>query len=155
MEILTESKRRIKYAKKLIEKLNIMETLEKYGDPLLIGSVAMEVFWKRDIDIVVKTTDIRGASVGALEEFLKSKNFSKYQYGDMVDYPRESRPEGYIVNLFHEGTDGELWEMEIWFLEDITYYEEQLQEWERNIETEDREDIILRKARGDIEEKVL
>ena len=45
--------------------------------------------------------------------------------------------------------------LEIWFLEDIAYYEEQLEEWNRNIEAEDKEDIILRKARGDIEERSL
>ena len=52
MSILIESSRRLNYAKKLVEKLRVVETLEKYGEVLVTGSLAMEVYWKRDIDIV-------------------------------------------------------------------------------------------------------
>lgn len=145
MDILAESQRRLGCAKDLIEEKGVMNTLEKYGNPLLIGSVAMETVWNRDIDIIVETSDIRGASLGTLEEFIKSKKFSKYQYGDFVDFPRDKRPNGYIVNLFHRGEDDELWELEIWFLEDVSYYKKQLEDWNRS--ENNRDEIILEKAR--------
>lgn len=144
MDILAESRRRLDYARVLIEEKSVMEILSKFGNPLLVGSIAMETVWARDIDIVVEADDIRGASLEALEEFIGSKRFSKYQYGDFVDYPRENRPEGYIINLFHRGIDGQLWEFEIWFLEDISYYKKQLEEWKGT--SKDRGKIIIEKA---------
>lgn len=161
MEVLDESRRRLNYAKRLLEKKRVMEALIKYGRVLPVGSLALEVYWNRDIDIVVETKDLRGSSLGALGEFIEERKFSKYQYGDFVEYPREGRPEGYIVNLFHRDIDGEVWEVEIWFLEDISYYEKQLEEWKSSLNEKNRKKIIEIKAGGsrqgskEIYEKVL
>ncbi len=69
-----------------------------------------------------------------------------------MEHPRKGRPEGYIVNLFYRGDDGELWEIEIWFLEDISYYEEQLKKWRGALDEEERRRIIEEKACGSKQE---
>lgn len=155
MTIIAESERRTRYAKEILKEARIVEILLKYGKPLVIGGLAMEVFWKRDIDIVVEAKDIRESSLGALNEFIERKQFSKYQYGDFIDHPRDGRPEGYIVNLFHRDRYGEIWEFEIWFLEDIRRYERELEEWSTTVGPEDKREIIYRKAKGDIGEALL
>jgi len=161
VEVLDESRRRLNYAKGLLEKNRVMEVLAKYGRVLTVGSLALGVYWNRDIDIVVEASDLRESSLEALGEFIEGRKFSKYQYGDFVEYPREERPEGYIVNLFHRDIEGEVWEVEIWFLEDISYYEKQLEEWNSSLNEKNRKRIIEMKAGGsrhgskEIYEKVL
>jgi len=153
VEILAESRRRLNYAKKILREGEVLEVLEKYGEVLVVGSLAMELYWRRDIDIVVETRNLRCGSIGALNEFIEGRRFSKYQYGDFMDYPREGRPKGYIVNLFHRGTDGELWEFEIWFLEDISHYEKQLKEWRSALNEGVRGRIIEMKANGGLKQE--
>lgn len=146
MRVMEESRRRANYAKELLEERQVMEVLEECGRAMVVGSLALDVYWRRDIDIVVETVDLRESSIGALNKFIEGRKFNKYQYGDFVEYPRKGRPEGYIVNLLHRGEDGEVWEVEIWFLENISSYEEQLKKWKGAINEENRRRIIELKA---------
>ncbi len=59
MEILAESRRRLNYIKEILENGRMMEVLEKYGRAMVVGSLALEVYWRRDIDIVVEAVDFR------------------------------------------------------------------------------------------------
>ncbi len=147
VEVVDESRRRADYARNVLKDGRVMEVLEEYGRALVVGSLALDVFWKRDIDIVVETKKVREASIRVLNKFIEGRRFSKYQYGDFVEYPREGRPRGYIVNLLHRGEDGEVWEIEIWFLEDTSSYEEQLKKWRGALDEEKRRRIINLKAR--------
>ena len=131
-------------AKQILLDKKIVETLQKYGNPLIIGSYELDLMYGNDIDIVVKSENPREDSMNALNEFMQLRGFQKFEYGDFVEHKRKNRPEGYIVNLLGE-YDGQKWEVEIWFFEDISNYEKQLEELKAKIDEDSRIEILERK----------
>lgn len=117
-------------ASQLLEEKNILDILSKFGKPLIIWSYALDLMIDEDIDIVVQTATPRESAIAALNLFIKKEIAQKYELGDFVTYPRESRPAGYIVNLkiVYENTPREI---EIWFFENISRYSEQLDRYKR------------------------
>lgn len=146
MEI-RESFKRLQIAKNLISNLKVLEILKKYGTPLVIGSVAQEVVCKRDIDIVIETTNLRDTSKKILYEFIGNENFKKIQYGDFIKFPRNNRPRGFIINIFVDDIEGNPWEFEIWILNDIKNYKEELKKLNHRSQ-EEKNDIIIEKFRN-------
>lgn len=143
MEI-KESLKRLQVAKNLISNLKVLEILKKYGTPLVVGSVAQEVVCKRDIDIVIGTTNLRETSKKILYEFIENENFKKIQYGDFIKFPRNNRPKGFIINIFVDDIEGNPWEFEIWILSDIKNYKVELEELSYRSQ-EEKNNIILEK----------
>lgn len=146
MEI-EESLKRLQIAKDLISKMKILEVLEKYGTPLVIGSVAQEVVCDRDIDIVVETKNLRETSKKILYEFIENENFKKIQYGDFVKFPRYNRPKGFIINIFVDDVEGNPWEFEIWILSEIKNYKIELEKLAHR-SGEEKNNIIKKKFRN-------
>ena len=94
-----------------------------------------------DIDIIVQTNHPRESAIQALNLFIEKETVQKYEFGDFVKFPRTGRPQGYIVNLriIYQNSK---WEIEIWFLQDIAMYREQLRNYKSQINKENRVKII-------------
>lgn len=144
-KVILESKNRRGYAYNLIGNKRVLDILKGYGLPLLVGGLAKDVFWSRDIDIVVESKDIRDSSMKFLNKVVEDRLFNKYEYGDFIRYPRDGRPRGYIVNLIHLDSNGNKWEIEVWFLESIEEYRKELKMWK--LDTATQIEIIYKKSR--------
>lgn len=117
---LKEHSKKIKnQASTLLKSTNLLNILEKYGDVYMIGSYPLNIMYGPDIDIVVKAKDIRKSSIDALNEIVEKELFRKIEYGDFVKFPVEKRPNGYVLVL-KSVVEKIKWEIEVWFLEDVS-----------------------------------
>lgn len=116
-EILFKSSEIRREASEILEMYKITENFKEFQLEI-IGSYKLDLMYDRDIDIVVKSKDVEIDSYKSLKKFIKSKQFMKVQYGDFINFPRNNRPKGYIINLFLEYKE-KPWKVEIWFLADI------------------------------------
>jgi len=138
------SKTRI-VASKLLEEKNIIKTLSKVGEPLLVGSYALDLMLDEDIDIVVKTNTPKLSAIDAINSFIAVEVAQKYEFGDFVRYSRNNRPKGYIVNLLITEYANIKWEIEIWFFTEVTYYLNQLKDYKGKLSPQKKLEILKRK----------
>lgn len=72
----------------------------------------------------------------------------KVQYGDFINFPRKNRPKGYIINLFLEYKE-KLWEIEIWFLDDINSSLKEIIQIENKLNQKNKLNILKEKKKRD------
>lgn len=72
-----------------------------------------------DIDLLVLTDRPEETSLNVLNDFIRERNFRKYELGDFVKFPLEGRPKGFIVVLINE-YKSRRWEIEIWFKKSLS-----------------------------------
>ncbi len=94
-EFLALSIRTKKIANSILIKYQILEILSKFGIPLVIGSLELDMMFDKDIDIVVETKNLKINAKKALNEFIDLGIAQKYEFGDFTKFPRENRPKGY------------------------------------------------------------
>ena len=143
-EILDYSNKIKEEASEILEKCKILNILDNSGIIKIIGSYDLNLMYDRDIDILVSSSDIKKASYEALLNFIQTEKFSKIEYGDFVNFPRENRPRGYIINLKLQHKN-EKWEIEIWFLKDISKNIDENDRIKEKINDENRHEILLEK----------
>lgn len=144
-EILFRSSEIRREASEIIEIYKITEVLKEFQLEI-IGSYKLDLMYDRDIDIVVKSDDIENDSYKSLKKFIKLKQFMKIQYGDFINFPRNNRPKGYIINLFLEYKKYK-WEIEIWFLKDIKFSIEENNKISSKLNFENRLNILKKKEK--------
>lgn len=114
MDVLSFSKKTKMEADELLSAGNVKKVLDKYGEVEINGSYKYDLMYGPDIDLVVLTENPDEAAENVLIDFVKERNFQKYQFGDFNKFPRKNRPRSYIVVLIQEH-EGRRWEIEIWF----------------------------------------
>ncbi len=144
-EILFRSSEIRREASEIIEIYKITEVLKEFQLEI-IGSYKLDLMYDRDIDIVVKSDDIENDSYKSLKKFIKLKQFMKVQYGDFINFPRNSRPKGYIINLFLEYKE-KPWEVEIWFLGNINSSLKEMIQIENKLNQENKLNILKEKEK--------
>ncbi len=113
---LREYSKKIKtQADRILTSTNLVRTLEAFGDVFINGSYPLDIMYDPDLDVIVAADDIRASSQNSIKKLIEQENFKRYEYGDFVKFPREKRPQGYIVALKTTVENVE-WEVEIWFL---------------------------------------
>lgn len=152
-QLIKISKQTRKNATNLIKKLNIMDILSEVGTPLIIGSYELDLMIDNDIDIVVQSNNTKESAVNALNKFISAEIVQKYEFGDFVKFPRNNRPQGYIVNLLIKDTHTK-WEIEIWFFNDIKEYKKQIEKYRIDIKDNHRLEILKRKYLRSLEGKI-
>lgn len=113
------SKETKEQADELLQTTKLLSILEKFGNVHVIGSYPLDIMYGPDIDIIVETKNPRKGSIDALQEIVNKELFRKIEHGDFVKFPMEKRPKGYILVL-KAVVDGVKWEIEVWFLEDVS-----------------------------------
>lgn len=131
-------------AAQIIDENKIFKILTFNGNPLMIGSYALDLMYDRDIDIVVESRNLKKDSINSLIKFIESEKFSKIEYGDFIKFPRKNRPNGYIINL-HILHEEENCEIEIWFLNNIYNYEIELTDFKKKNNGNIKNEILLKK----------
>jgi len=115
--------------------------LSQVGKPEIIGSYALDLMFDEDIDIVVETDNPKKSAKETLNYFIDKETTQKYEFGDFVKFPRENRPQGYIVNL-KTVYENAKWEVEIRFFKDTSEYKKQLKIYQDKIDENSREKIL-------------
>lgn len=128
-------------AQRLLRDGEVIETLNKYGKAEITGSYKYDLMYGPDIDIEVISDNPREDSLSALSEFLDKRKFQKYEYGDFKKFPRENRPESFIIVLVQE-IDGLKWEIEIWFFKEKDKRNEEFEEELMNLGQEQKMKIL-------------
>lgn len=146
-EILLKSSRIRREASKILKMYELSEILKGFEFEI-IGSYKLDLMYDRDIDIVVKSNNVEVDSYKSLKKIIKSKQFMKVQYGDFINFPRENRPKGYIINLFLEYKE-KLWEIEIWFLDDINSSLKEMIQIENKLNQKNKLNILKEKKKRD------
>lgn len=114
-DILTYSAHMRLQADKILSKSHLLEKLSTFGTVRPIGSYALDLMYDPDIDLVVICDQAKDRSVEALKHLVDSADFSRYEFGDFVQFPQDNRPYGYILVL-QLPYEKQLWEIEIWFI---------------------------------------
>lgn len=140
-ELLEYSREKRESAQRLITEKKVLGILGKYGNPITVGSYELDLMYGEDIDIVVETEKPYENAVESLNEFIRAREFQKYEFGDFEKHRRSNRPEGFIVNLLGD-FEGRRWEVEIWFFRDISHYREQLEKLKSLITQDKRTEIL-------------
>ncbi|MFH1276706.1 MAG: hypothetical protein ABIH82_06360 [Candidatus Woesearchaeota archaeon] len=133
-------------AKNILDNNKIISTLKKVGEPIIIGSYPLDLMVDPDIDIVVLTKNPQKSSLKVLNEFIKQRSFQKYEYGDFVKFKRVNRPQGFIVNLRTE-INTIKWEIEIWFLKDVTKELKMLELLKKNLTVDKKLEVLKLKQK--------
>lgn len=105
-----------KQAYKIIDELGLMEFLKKFGQPVLVGSVALGLMSWPDIDIVV-------VSQLKIEEYLETVNYlfkkSNTYNLSLQDFRKSiysDRPRGLYCGVTYLVKPRTFWKIDIWFL---------------------------------------
>lgn len=97
-------------AKKIISDLDLLQILEQYGETRLVGSVALELIVKRDIDlhVLVNTDDLSAVAEKISLDLMKSHNVKDVAiYRDRTNY-------GVKLSINDFPGDSGNWLIEIW-----------------------------------------
>jgi len=120
-------------AKSLLEDTEIIDIFKNLGTVYIVGSYAADLMWDPDIDIVVLTDTPQESAIRAFNDLARKEKFQKLEFGDFKNFPKENRPESFIVNARKEWK-GEKWEIETWFIEKL-----------KNLNAKDKESIVEKK----------
>lgn len=126
-------------AKKIISDLDLLKMLEQYGETRLVGSVALEMIVKRDIDlhVLVDTEDLAAVAEKISLELMKNHNIK-----DVVVFRDRSK---YGVKLSIHDFPGETgpWLIEIWITDWIENTQFAFTELLQRTLTHKQRDIIM------------
>ena len=141
MDVIQFSQKTKQEAKNLLRQGNVLEVLSQHGEVVLSGAYKYDLMWGPDIDVVVICDNPEEASQHALQDFIKQRNFQKYQLGDFAAFPLTNRPQSMIVVLIHEFA-GRRWEIEIWFQKSLPESTLRFDKLLSNISQEQRKTIL-------------
>lgn len=141
MDVIKFSQNTKQEADELLKYGNVLDILSKHGKVILTGSYRYDLMWGPDIDLVVLSDKPEETSPQVLNDFVRQRNFRKYQLGDFLKFPLKNRPQGMIIVLILE-FKGRKWEIEIWFQKSLSKDDEYLNKLLTKI-SEDQKKTIL------------
>jgi len=130
-------------AKSLLEDTEIIDIFKNLGTVYIVGSYAADLMWDPDIDIVVLTDTPQESAIRAFNDLARKEKFQKLEFGDFKNFPKENRPESFIVNARKEWK-GEKWEIETWFVTELGDKLEIIEKL-KNLNAKDKESIVEKK----------
>lgn len=127
MDLLSKQEDLQKEAKEVLSKLNLIDTLSKYGSAQIIGSVALGLMVYRDIDIEVTTNNFIQNSIESLVNDLLQKRSKRIDFVvlDNLEGNNPNAPQGIYIGLKYFGlvednnyfsTNPKVWKIDIWFV---------------------------------------
>lgn len=130
MDLLKNQNRLQSEAQEILDKLELMQLLEKYGEAEVIGSVALGLMTWRDIDIEVVCKELKREDLAELVSELIKKPLRRIDFGVADNRPRfgthSKIPKSLYIGMKYYGDDipdGELlssnplvWKLDLHFL---------------------------------------
>ena len=117
-DLLTRAEARRQSAWRVLERLDLMRRWTRYGEPFVVGSVALGVVVRPDIDMEIVTDEPRvedGFAVVAecdrLPGVLRGRYRNELVNGD------PTLPAGLYWKLDYQADDGHVWTIDMWLLD--------------------------------------
>ncbi len=130
-------------AEGLLAETNLLGIYSQFGEVYIVGSLAADLMWDPDIDLLVITENPEESAKKALERVVSLNLFQKVEFGDFKNFPRKNRPRSFILNTRKTFNDVS-WEIETWFLTEPGDRFETLEKL-KALPIDSREEIILKK----------
>jgi hypothetical protein len=116
MNTLENSKVLCKTAKAIINETHVIDSLLELGKVEIIGSLRLEVMYRRDIDLFVLSNVIDKAQAQEItKKFIESGLFQTVGFADYQTFPEDDMPLGFYWELIVI-KDGEKWKLDVWYL---------------------------------------
>ncbi|MCL4417195.1 MAG: hypothetical protein M1365_10945, partial [Actinobacteria bacterium] len=108
MDLLKKEEELQKGARKVLEKLDLIELLSKHGKPKIVGSVAFRLMTWKDIDIVVIVDKLNKQNIAEISAILIKKSSRRIDF-TVTDNRKEDGlgkiPRGIYLGLKYFGDD--------------------------------------------------
>ena len=147
--IFEKSKEKRGVAKQLIEDSGLGSVLKEFQDYQFLGSYELDLMLDaNDIDLKILSDNPKQDSKKFFDILWEKSFFQKMEYGDFVNFSRENRPNGFIVNLRKEVL-GEKWEIEVWFVDknDFEKSKKELEKIREKLDEKNKEKILIEKEK--------
>lgn len=115
-QLLSESKRYRKMAKRLLSESHLISILEKFGQVEFTGSYAANLMMSGDIDIyVINKSFSKTRVLEIFNKIVRSCKFCGYLFYDWKSYRHPEFPSAYYIGLKTKKGDIK-WKIDIWFV---------------------------------------
>ncbi len=134
----------------LLDKWNIAEYLNKYGDAYTVGSVALDLMTWRDIDleVICNKEPTREDALEVVEILFVENDFRKVTPIDYREGEGVSKPKGLYIGGQYIDEDRNEWKVDIWLLTpDSANAKKKTQEIRDKLTPKYRERILNLKSR--------
>src|SRR3989344_7232413 len=121
MDLIKKSEDLKKDADSVVEKSKVKELLAKLGMTTFVGSYALDLLYRPDIDIFVQSSDCsREKAVELTKIFLDSDFFQTVGFADWTKQQPLNNVSGFYWELIHYSAKYK-WKFDIWYtvIEDI------------------------------------
>lgn len=149
-QYITKQKTLQKEAYNILEDLNLIDFLGKFGKPTLVGSVALGLMSWPDIDIVVVSQLKIGDYLETVSYLFQKHDVYSMSLQDFRKSIFPDRPQGLYCGVSYLVKPRTFWKIDIWFLPDVKALE--FIENVRSKLTDENRNIIL-KIKNDMREK--
>lgn len=114
-DLLTRADKLRLEADAVIRKSEVQDILGKIGKIHFVGSYALNLLFRRDIDLFVVSDDCsKGTATETTKKLLDSQLFQTVGFANGVDYDLPNQLKGYYWELvFYE--EGNRWKFDIWY----------------------------------------
>jgi hypothetical protein len=131
----------------ILEKLQLLKFLSKYGEPIITGSLATGLMTWRDIDIeLVDETKSYQNIFDTVSYLFGVDNIKNIQLNNNIGGRiRVNNPDGLYLGFQYQYQDKELWKIDIWFIHNEKQHsgKDDVLWFKNNINEEQRKSILI------------
>ena len=144
--LITQSQAIKKEADLVLNKLDLLPILKKYGQTEIVGSYKYDLMLNRDLDIHLFNPKFdRTLALSIFQDLIKIKGLKKYMFDDWYHWLNSRWPKGYYLGLkyIHRGNE---WKIDIWCLDNQNTNEKKWSNLiKKNLNDRNREIILTLK----------
>ncbi len=133
-----------KQAGNILKDLNLLPELNKYGEVNFVGSYALDLIVKKDIDIVVSTSVNYKDFLKLVDYLFPLTNIYNLTLWDFRKSIHPERPQGIYCGISYLIKPDTFWKIDIWFMPKEGNGAKQLVDWVKKRLTNDNREIILK-----------
>lgn len=103
------------------EELKLNQLLEAVGEPVKVGSAALGLMVWRDLDMTVVCSRLDIAAIaGIAAQLMSNPGVRELKFiNDTGSWNTDpAYPDGYFIGLTYKSQSGNVWEMDIWFVDE-------------------------------------
>lgn len=141
---LQKARRLQKQADLILEDLRLPNFLSKYGKVTFVGSYALELIVKKDIDIVVASSLDYKDFLEIVNYLFPEPNVYNLSLQDFRKSIYSERPQGIYCGISYLVKPKTFWKIDIWFLSKKDNTAEKLIDWVKERLTNEKREIILK-----------
>lgn len=105
----------------IVEELHLMKLLAAAGTPVKVGSAALGLMAWRDLDMTVVCSKLNIAAIsGITSRLMSNPQVRELKFiNDTGSWNTDpAYPDGYFLGLTYQSKSGNLWELDIWFVDE-------------------------------------